>query len=100
MKTTRFTMIFFVTLILVTACVSKTKYVDLENDLETTREQIDKKNNEIRGLEEKRKELLGQIAEMENQLEEKENALKEKNELFLLLVSYFKFIFNNYKRFF
>lgn len=81
MKNLRFTMIFIATLLLVTACVSKTKYVDLENDLAATQEQVDKKNDDIRKLEEKRMELMGQIAEMENQIKEKEDALKEKNEV-------------------
>lgn len=81
MKGIRFTIIFMATLFLVTACVSKTKYVDLENDLAATQKQVDEKSDEIRKLEEKRMELAGQIAEMENQLEEKENALKEKNEV-------------------
>lgn len=81
MKSMRFTMIFIATLFIITACVSKTKYLDLENDLAATQEQVDKKNDEIRKLEEKRMELTGQIAEMENQIKEKEDALKEKNEV-------------------
>jgi chemotaxis protein MotB len=74
-------MIFIATLFLATACVSKTKYLDLENDLAATQEQVNEKNDEIRKLEKKRMELMGQIAEMENQIKEKEDALKEKNEV-------------------
>ena len=81
MKTIRFIIICLFTLFLLSACVSKTKYVDLENNLASTREQVDAKNEEIRKLEEKRTELTGQIAEMEKQLEEKENALRKKDEV-------------------
>jgi len=66
---------------LLSACVSKTKYVDLENNLASTKKQVDAKNEEIRKLEEKRMELTGQISEMEKQLEEKENALRKKDEV-------------------
>jgi chemotaxis protein MotB len=81
MKTIRFIIICLSTLLLLSACVSKTKYVDLENNLAATKEQVDAKNEEIRKLEEKRTALTGQIAEMEKQLEEKENALKKKDEV-------------------
>jgi len=62
---------------LLSACVSKTKYVDLKNDLATTQEQVNAKNEEIRKLEEKRIELMGQIAEMEKKLEEKNEVIDE-----------------------
>jgi chemotaxis protein MotB len=81
MKTIRFIIICLFTLFLLSACVSKTKYVDLKNDLTATQKQVDAKNEEIRKLEEKRMELIGQIAKMENQLEEKEDALKKKDEV-------------------
>ena len=81
MKTIRFIIICLSTLLLLSACVSKTKYVDLENNLAATKEQVDAKNEEIRKLEEKRMALTGQIAEMEKQLEEKENALRKKDEV-------------------
>jgi len=67
MKTIRFIIICLFTLFLLTACVSKAKYLDLENNLAATQEQVDAKNQEIR--------------KMEKQLEEKENALKKKDEV-------------------
>jgi chemotaxis protein MotB len=66
---------------LLSACVSKTKYVDLENDLAATQEQVNAKNAEIRELEEKRAALTGQIAEMEKLLEQMETALMEKEQV-------------------
>ena len=77
MQTMRFIIICLFTLFLLSACVSKTKYVDLKNDLATTQEQVDAKNQEIRKLEEKRMELMGQIAEMEKQLKKKDEAIDE-----------------------
>jgi chemotaxis protein MotB len=81
MKRIRFIIICLFALFLLSACVSKTKYVDLKNDLAATQEQVDAKNEGIRKLEEKRMELMGQIAEMEKKLEEKEEALKKKDEV-------------------
>ena len=81
MKTIRFIIICLFTLFLLSACVSKTKYVDLENNLAATKDQVDAKNAEINKLEEKRTELMGQIAEMEKQLAEKEDALRKKDEV-------------------
>lgn len=77
MKTIRFIIICLFTLFLLSACVSKTKYVDLENNLAATKDQVDAKNEEIRKLEEKRMALMGQIAEMEKQLEEKDEVIDE-----------------------
>jgi chemotaxis protein MotB len=81
MKTIRFITTCLLTLLLLSACVSKSKYIDLENNLASTQEQVNAKNTEIRKLEDKRKELMGQIAEMEKQLEEKEDALRKKDEV-------------------
>jgi len=67
MQTIRFIIICLFTLFLLSACVSKAKYVDLENNLAATQEQVDAKNQEIR--------------KMEKQLEEKESALKKKDEV-------------------
>ena len=66
---------------LLSACVAKTKYVDLENDLAASQEQVDAKNAEIRQLEEKRTALAGQLTEMEKRLEQKETELIEKDEV-------------------
>ena len=77
MQTIRFIIICLFTLFLLSACVSKTKYVDLKNDLTTTQKQVDAKNQEIRKLEEKRMELMGQIAEKEKQLKEKNEVIDE-----------------------
>ena len=77
MKTIRFIIICLFTFFLLSACVSKTKYVDLENNLAATKDQVDAKNEEIRKLEEKRTELMGQIAEKEKQLKEKNEVIDE-----------------------
>ena len=77
MQTIRFIIICLFTLFLLSACVSKTKYVDLENNLAATKDQVDAKNEEIRKLEEKRTELMGQIAEKEKQLKEKNEVIDE-----------------------
>lgn len=81
MKSIRIAMICLFTLTLLTACVSKTKYVDLENNLAATQAQVDAKNEQIRKLEERRMELTGQIAEMEKLLEQKEAELMKKDEV-------------------
>jgi chemotaxis protein MotB len=59
------------------ACVSKSKYVDLEGDLAATQKQVEAKNREIQQLEETRKAREDQIAEMENQLRERQARLQE-----------------------
>jgi len=81
MKSLRFLTICLFAGFVLSACVSKTKYVDLENDLATTQEEVDAKNAEIRELEEKRTALMGQITEMEKLLEQKDAELIEKDEV-------------------
>jgi len=81
MKSLRILIVCFFSVSLLSACVSKTKYVDLENDLAATKEQVDAKNAEIRKLEEKRTALAGQITEMEKLLEKKEAELIAKDEV-------------------
>ena len=78
MKVLRLIFIGFFALFFLTACVSKSKYVELEGNLATSQEQIEAKNMELQALDEKRKALEDQIAEMDMQLQEKENQLKEK----------------------
>lgn len=63
-------------LLSLTACVSKSRYVDLESDLSSTQKQLEAKNRAIRDLEETRKMREDQIAAMEMQLQEKQARLQ------------------------
>lgn len=64
-------------LLTLVACVSKSKYVDLEGDLAATQLQLETKNREIKELEETRKKRENQIAVLENQLLERQTRLQE-----------------------
>jgi chemotaxis protein MotB len=59
------------------ACVSKSKYTDLEGDLSATQQQLEAKNKEIQELEETRKMRENQIDEMEKQLQDKQARLQD-----------------------
>jgi chemotaxis protein MotB len=59
------------------ACVSKSKYVELEGDLANTQEQSEAKDREIQALADKSRALENQMAEMERQFQEIEASLKD-----------------------
>jgi chemotaxis protein MotB len=59
------------------ACVSKSKFVDLEGNLAATQKQVEEKNRQIQKLDETRKAQENKIAAMENQLQERQTRLQE-----------------------
>jgi chemotaxis protein MotB len=83
MKVLRILLISFLTLFFLAACVSKSKYVELEGDLATSQQQVEEKKMEIDQLEEKRKALEDQLAGIEKDLQEKDNQLQEKDKRLL-----------------
>ena len=78
MKALRIIIISSFALFFLSACVSKSKYVELEGDLAASQQQVSENQKEIQRLEEKRKALEDQIAEMESQLQDKQRQLQEK----------------------
>lgn len=77
MKAIRFILISLMTLCVLAACVSKSKYVGLEGELATTQDQVEAKNREIKELNDKLKAREDQIAEMEKELKEKVEVIDE-----------------------
>ena len=75
MKALRLMLIGFISLFFLMACVSKSKYVELESNLNETQKNVATKNEEIQELEEKRKALEYQTVELTSRNESLKNSI-------------------------